>query len=150
MITERYQGDPRITIDQDGADLVFRAGQPVMDRGIENAVLISLLTEPGWPGNVLADTPSQKIGGRFLEATRQPITATALTDVRSAILSDLKWMVDDGLVEEIDAEVTNPEAKKLQVVIAVKPPGSDLQAFLLTNNGLLWTNQLIDPANERV
>ena len=149
MIIERYQGDPKVTIDEDGADLVFRAGQPVMDRGIENAVTLSLFTESGWVGNILADTPSQQIGGRFLEAARKPITVSALIDIRNAILSDLQWMIDIGLAEEIDAQASNPTERKLEVIVAVKPPGADIRAFLLTNNGLLWTNQVIDPAYER-
>jgi len=150
MVIERFQGDPRIVIDEDGADLDFQAGQPVMDRGIENSVLLSLFTESGWVGNTLAEKPSQKFGGKFLDAVKQPITATALNDIRNAALSDLNWMLETGLAEEIDISVTNPVSTRLKVLIVVKPPKSDLEVFLLTNNGLLWVSQTVDPANERL
>jgi len=150
MVIERFQGDPRLVIDEDGADLDFQAGQPVMDRGIENSVLLSLFTESGWVGNTLAEKPSQKFGGKFLDAVKQPITATALNDIRNAALSDLNWMLETGLAEEIDISVTNPVSTRLKVLIVVKPPKSDLEVFLLTNNGLLWVSQTVDPANERL
>ena len=150
MVIERYQGDPRIVIDEDGADLDIQAGQPVMDRGIENSVLLSLFTEADWIGNTLVDKPTQRFGGKFLKAVLQPITATALTDIRNAALSDLEWMIETGLAEEIDVNVRNPQSNKLKVLLVVKPPKSDLEVFLLTNNGLLWVSQTIDPANERL
>ena len=150
MVIERFQGDPRVVIDEDGAELEFQAGQPVMDRGIENAVLLSLFTASDWIGNTLAEKPAQKFGGKFLKSIKQPITASALADIRSAVLSDLKWMIDTGLAAEIDAQVTNPESTNLKVLLVVKPPKSELEVFLLTNNGLLWVSQTIDPANERL
>ena len=150
MVIERFQGDPRIVIDEDGAELEFQAGQPVMDRGIENSVLLSLFTSSDWIGNTLVDKPTQRFGGKFLASVDQPITATALTDIRNAILSDLNWMIETGLAEEIDVSVRNPQANKLKILVVVKPPKSDLEVFLLTNNGLLWVSQTVDPANERL
>ena len=150
MVIDRFQGDPRIVIDEDGADLEIQAGQPVMDRGIENSVLLSLFTASDWVGNTLVEKPTQKFGGKFLNAVKQPINATALTDIRNAVLSDLNWMIETGLAEDIDVQVTNPQATKLKVLLVVKPPKSDLEVFLLTNNGLLWVSQSIDPANERL
>ncbi len=149
-LINRFDGDPKITIDEDGADLVFQAGQPVMDRGIENAVILSLFTEADWIGNTLVTRPTQKFGGRFLKAIKQPITVSALNDIRSAALSDLNPLIEIGLFEEIDIAVRNPESKKLSVLIVVKPPSSDLEVFLLTNNGLLWTFQTVDPASARI
>jgi len=150
MVIDRFQGDPRVVIDEDGADLEIQAGQPVMDRGIENSVLLSLFTASDWVGNTLVEKPTQKFGGKFLNAVKQPITATALTDIRNAVLSDLNWMIETGLAEDIDVQVTNPQSTKLKVLLVVKPPKSDLEVFLLTNNGLLWVSQSIDPANERL
>lgn len=150
MVIERFQGDPRIVIDENGADLDFQAGQPVMDRGIENSVLLSLFTAGDWVGNTLVDKPTQKFGGKFLKSVDQPITASALTDIRNAVLSDLNWMLETGLAAELDVSVSNPQSTRLKVLVVVKPPKSDLEVFLLTNNGLLWTSQTVDPANERL
>jgi len=59
-------------------------------------------------------------------------------------------MIETGFAEDIDVQVTNPQSTKLKVLLVVKPPKSDLEVFLLTNNGLLWVSQSIDPANERL
>jgi hypothetical protein len=37
-----FQGDPRLFLDKNGAYIAFSGGQPVMDRGFENVVLILL------------------------------------------------------------------------------------------------------------
>jgi len=121
-----------------------------MDRGIENAAILSLFGSRSWPGNVLMDTPAQRIGGRFLEASSKPVTFSSLLDVRSAAIADLAWMVETGLAEDIDVEVTNPSGRAYQVVIAIKPPSDDIAVFLLTKNGMLWISQTIDPANMRL
>lgn len=149
-MADRFDGDPKITMEQEGAELEFQAGQPVMDRGIENAVLITLYTKPGWPGNALIDRPSQYLGGKFLEAVAKPVSLTAINDIRSAALSDLNWMIETKLAEEIDAIVTNPKSNEYEVTIAVKPPGSALQIVKITNNALLWIQQTIDPASGRL
>ena len=43
-MTDIYSGDPRIVLTADGADFDYIGGQPVMDQGVENLALISLLT----------------------------------------------------------------------------------------------------------
>ena len=48
MIYNRFQGDVAVSITEDGAKMKFINGQPVMDQGLENAVLISLFTKKGY------------------------------------------------------------------------------------------------------
>ena len=147
MATNRYEVDPRLTIDEDGADLEFVGGQPIMDAGLENAVLISLFTKD-WFGNVFFDDPNQRIGGRFLDSFDQPLSISAVESIRKAALSDLKWLIDEGIASAIEVTVTNPESKKISVVVLIKPPGKDIQALLLEKNGVNWINQILDPASE--
>ena len=69
MSFDAYQGDPKVFIDEDGAYLIFRNGQPVMDAGVENATIMSLLTEedPNWYGNILVEKNEEKIGSNSKE-----------------------------------------------------------------------------------
>lgn len=149
-MSDMYQGDPKLTLDENGADLTFKGGQPVMDQGLENAVLISLFSRKGWTGNVLVSDPNQKVGSDFEEKVNQSITISVLNDIRQAGIRALQWMIDSGLASNIEIEVTNPTAKNLRVVILIQPPGQDIKVLLLTKHGLNWLAQSLDPANLKV
>ena len=149
MATNRYEVDPRLTIDEDGSDLEFIGGQPVMDAGLENAILISLFTED-WFGNVFFNNPNHRVGGKFLSSLNQPLSISAVETIRKAALSDLNWLIVEKIASVVEVVVTNPEAKKISVVVLVKPPGKDVQALLLEKNGVNWVNQMIYPAYLKV
>jgi len=149
MATNRYEVDPRLTIDEDGSDLEFIGGQPVMDAGLENAILISLFTED-WFGNVFFNNPNHRVGGKFLYSLNQPLSISAVETIRKAALSDLNWLIVEKIASVVEVVVTNPEAKKISVVVLVKPPGKDVQALLLEKNGVNWVNQMIYPAYLKV
>ena len=72
-----YQGDPKIILTENGATLKFVGGQPVMDRGLENFALISLLTKTGWAGNFFIRAEADKIGSDFEEAALNTRTEAA-------------------------------------------------------------------------
>ena len=44
---DNFQGEPKIFVDKNGAFTKYKGGQPIMDAGLENTVLISLGTKPG-------------------------------------------------------------------------------------------------------
>jgi len=149
-MTDRFEVDPKLTLDENGADLTFEGGQPVMDAGLENAALISLLSEPGWFGNAFFDDPDERVGSRFLAETRKPLSIDSVNAIRKAALADLDWIVKSSLASEVQAIVRNPEAKKIETIVIIRPPGKDIQALVLEKNGINWINQTIDPANLRV
>lgn len=144
-----YQGDPKITLDQNGADIVWKSGQPVMDSGLENAVLIALFSAEDWFGNAYAQ-PSEAIGSKFYPETQKAITASQLGVIQAAAAADLKKLVDDGLIAEPEITVTNPRSNRLDVLIISRPPAEDAQAILLSRYGENWRIQTISPANQRV
>ena len=146
----RYQGDPRLVLTPNGSTLSFKGGQPVMDGGFENAVLISLFTRPGWVGNVLFDDPSQKIGSDFEEANELPITLQNNDKVREAAKRALANMETDNLVEKIDIEVSNPSGHIRQTTILITAPGGSIQELSVLKNGLNWLIQANDPAYKRI
>lgn len=151
-----FEGDPRVFMGENGSFLSWVGGQPVMDSGLENAVFISLFTtlEPrrsrlGWAGNYLYPNTDYHIGSRYIESTRQPITLSALNDIRQAGLDALAWMRTKQLVSDIQIDVTNPQGDQLRTEILIRPPDLPIQKLLLIKNGINWIYQIEDPANLR-
>lgn len=146
-MTTIFQGDPRIFITANGANMDFRGGQPVMDQGLENAAIISLFTKSGWVGNALFRDPAQHIGSDYEEAAKATITLTSLNDISDAAEKALQWMVDGGLASEIIVDVTNPSSSIIDTTILIKPVGADASELLVSKNGLNWVAQIKDPAH---
>lgn len=138
-----FQGDPRLVMTQNGTRLQFVGGQPLMDRGLENLVLISLFTHEGWCGNRLMKTP---IGSGFMPACNQPITRQSINRVRAAAEAAL---VNPAL-GRVAVTVTNPTGQQLRVHIVVEPPASNPQELVLTRNGANWYSQRTEPAYPQV
>jgi hypothetical protein len=138
-VNDRYSGDPRLTLSPAGADLTYRDGQPVMDAGLENYVLISLFTRPGWCGNVLL-SPEKRIGSDFEEACAHPITLTSLADIANAAERALR----SDYFPSVKVTVTNPRANWLSVVITLGG-----RTLTLDRRGMLWAMQADDPAHGR-
>jgi phage gp46-like protein len=132
MTPDPYSGDPRLTLSPAGADLTYKDGQPVMDAGLENYVLISLFTRPGWCGNVLLP-PASRIGSDFEETCARSITLSTLADIANAAERALR----SAYFPDIKVTVTNPRSNWLSIAIRL---GN--QAITLDRRGLLWLSQL--------
>lgn len=146
MATNLYQGDPALVLTERGSKLVFKGGQPVMDQGIENLVLISLFTRPGWIGNTLFQDPAQQLGSDFLDAANQSITVDSLNDIAQAA----ERALDDPVFGNVRVTVSNPKSQRINVIIRLEPPGQDSMDLLLEKNGLNWIFQALNPVNERI
>ncbi|HUX59717.1 MAG TPA: hypothetical protein VMV32_00280 [Ignavibacteriaceae bacterium] len=145
MNKNRFEGDPKIIVTQDGWDLQYKGGQPVMDQGIENIVTISLLTKEGWIGNIFL-TEKQKIGSRVRELAAGTITISKLNDIRQAAEKTL----DVDVFGNVISTVTNPVSSYVKLNILIQPKGSDIQELTLQKNGQNWINQAGDPAYRRI
>lgn len=143
-MSDIFQGDPRLFLNADGSSLIFRGGQPIMDKGLENFVLISLFTKKGWFGNSIV-RERYHIGSDFEEALNQPITIDSFNNIRIAAEKAL----DHPSIGKITVNVSNPINFRLDVLIRIEPPGQPEENFLLTKDGLNWFFQKIDPANEK-
>lgn len=146
-MVDRFQGDPKLTLTEDGSNMVYRGGQPEMDQGLENAILISLFTRRGWFGNHLFKRPEEKYGSDYELSNEQAITVSSLNENRMAAEKALQWMVDGGIFKEVNVRVVNPTANSKTIFILVSPPPRVLE---LSYNGVNWQLQIIDPANLRV
>ena len=148
MEIDRFQGDPKVTLGPNGSNLVYRGGQPEMDQGFENYVMISLFTEEGWFGNHLFKKPEQKIGSKFVEANNRAITVPSLNEVRIMGEAALRAMVDTGLADVVGLNVTNPTGNSKRIEIHII--GATERVFVVSANGTNWKLQEAYPAHERV
>jgi hypothetical protein len=115
-MTLGFDGDPKLYIGPDGADLNFSGGQPEMDTGYNNHVLISLFTAPGWGGNYLFVDPGQKIGSDFEETLNSPITARSMNTIRQSALNAIgndTGSVSAGVV------ISNPAGQQINVTVDI-------------------------------
>lgn len=150
MTFDRYQGDPRMVIDNDGSTISVKGGQPVMDQGLENVPLIDLFTAVGWWGNDLFPNEAQQIGSDFEEVAREAATLEGINNTEAAARRATQHMLDEGLASEVQVSARNPSGSAVDVGLLIQPPGKDLQALLATRHGSNWVAQVANPANERV
>lgn len=148
MTYDRTQGDPKITMGKDGADLTIKGGQPIMDSGLENAVMISLFSEAEWFGNAFFG--ASKIESKFYPLSLKAITLSRLAELEQAIKADLAPLVAKGVMSDPTVTVSNPTGSRLDVSITVHPPGADALTILLSRYGANWAVQTSNPANEKV
>jgi phage gp46-like protein len=141
MSTDRYSGDPRIILTANGADLDYRGGQPVMDRGLENCILISLFTREGWAGNAFLPT-ERRMGSDYEKTCRGAITLSKLADVENSA----ERALSSKAFGTVKAEASNPTADHLNVEVSVGSGG----ALSLTRERSLWAAQISDPASRRL
>jgi hypothetical protein len=140
-MTDIFQGDPRLFLTGNGSKLIFKAGQPIMDKGLENFVLISLFTRPGWFGNSFV-RERYHIGSEFENALNAPITVDSLNNIQIAAEKALA----SSKIGDIVVEVSNPINFRLDVKITITPPGLQPINFLLSKDGINWFFQKSDPA----
>ena len=144
-----FQGDPKIIITENGSDLVYKGGQPVMDKGLENYVILSLFTNE-WFANAFINNPDEQYISRLEDIANRPVTITTFNNIRQEVERLLKPMIDNKIASEIDVKVSNPRGKLLNIDIFIKRPGGDVGSLLLTKNGQNWIFQINDPAHGRI
>jgi len=150
MAYNKYEGDPRMILTENGSDLVFRGGQPVMDQGIENAPLIAWFTAEGWVGNLFLRDKNQKVGSDFEEIATGTITISRLVNIQNAGERAWQRLIDSGLAGSVIVRAQNPTGTRTDVAGLIEPPGKDLQILLATKHGANWIAQKDDPAYKRL
>lgn len=145
-----YDGEPRFILGANGVTIEFKGGQPVMDAGLENSVLFSLHTLPGWWGNYVIGQ-EHKIGeSDYDKLATQSITRTALLNGEKDARKALNWLISSGLATSIDVEITNYAGFGVKSAIDIhRGTGNDFSLLFLTN-GANWVRQMEDPASGRL
>lgn len=145
MTPNRFYGDPKLFLGQNGSSLVFKGGQPVMDGGLENQASISLFTSTGWWGNDLISDADKQIGSDFEETARGTITLQKLRDIEKSSVSALQYQA----YGDIEATAINQVSSRIDLLIRITSPGKDVEELRVTRNGQNWQNQAVDPAYEK-
>lgn len=148
-MTVLFEGDPKLFLDENGSSLKFVGGQPIIDGGLENAVLISLFTKQGWIGNTVFPDAAVHLGSDYENSFRKVITITTILDIKQAAERALQWMIDVGVASEIIVDVVNVQSYSIQTTITIKPPTLHIFDLILTRNGQNWVIQKNNPAYSR-
>ena len=131
-MTDQFDGDVAYILTQDGGQIVYTGGQPVMDAGgLENAVNISLFTGLGWWANALNENePDKQIGSDFEERARpQAINIAYLRDVEDAARDALQWMINQKIAQSIKAVATWPELNQVDLELLITKPDGETVIF---------------------
>ena len=127
-----YQGDPKLKISpySDGG-INYNYGQPDMDTGLENAVIISLGTKKGWWGNLLMQKETQKIGSDYDLLTHSIINSNQIKKIEDNAESSLNWMKSLNIIEKAESSVSNPQADRIENTIRIIKPFGLVDVFEL-------------------
>lgn len=147
---DRFQGDPKLILTEEGVDISYEGGQPVMDQGLENAAIMSLFVDGAWWGNDLFTDVNQHLGSDFEEATRGSITISSLVKIQKAGEKALGWMIDTGVAKSTTVVAKNTNGNQIEVEVTIEPPSRDTQVLLAEKHGANWVAQKDYPAHERV
>jgi len=138
-MTDIYQGDPKIYIDENGADFNYPGNvcQPEMEQGVENVAIISLFTDEAWAGNFYLKKKNKKIGSSYYKDSLRPITLSNIERLSKSTITAL----NDPIFKNVDSEITAISSGQLKNIITVEPPGQNLSEIILTKNGTNWILQ---------
>lgn len=146
----QFDGEPRLIMSANGTTIEIHGGQPVMDAGIENAVQISLFTDPGWFGNLYLD-PEYRVGdSTFGQVCEGTLTKTTFVQAENEAKRALKWLVSDGLASEIVASVANRQGIGVDSEVTIVRPSGDEETISHRKYGPNWIRQGEDPASARL
>lgn len=108
--------DLLLELSEAGPDLVLQGGDLAIDSGLSSAVLLSVFVDRrvapddlvppdddprGWP----LEPSGDRWGSRLWLLERAKGTGENVALARAAVLEALRWLVDDGIAEEVDARV---------------------------------------------
>lgn len=136
----RTQGDVKIFMLPGGMEIIYSGGQPLMDSGLENIVLIYLFTEPGWPMNKILPL-SEQIGSDFLLECRKPINITQIRKIEISAEAALAPIQDNGIGEISDLSVKMVSGVKIFLEFTISPPGATPEQIQLSGYGNNWAIQ---------
>jgi phage gp46-like protein len=135
-----FDVDPKLELEFDGSFLDVLGGQPIMDRTLWNATLISLNTrsDPAWPGNSLIDDPDEQVGSDFEANTEENLSVQMLNRTKGAAARALAWLKKEKLVDETVIEVINPKNHNLEITIEHVKDGAKILKMVLLKNETRW------------
>jgi phage gp46-like protein len=135
------EGDIYLFHTEDGGQISFENGMPIIDGGLETTVYISLFSSLGWWGNDISQT-SEQMNSQLETITTRTLTNQARLDAIEFTRQALQWMIDDNVAREIQIEATIISVSTLVIDIMITQPDFTL---ITTRYELNWDNELNDP-----
>lgn len=117
MITE---GDVWLQHTDDGGDIEFIAGQPVMDRGFGTAVYISLFSGDWW-GNAISEQ-DEKLDSELKSLYERNLDNRTRLDAEEYARKSLEWMKRLGIAMDVKVEASLPAVGWLGLSITITQP----------------------------
>lgn len=145
-----FDGEPRLCLVEGGTTWDVRGGQPVMDAGHENGVLISLLTKANWWGNYVLENKYRLPDSNFDNLMEGPIIRSTLIDSEKEVVRVLQYLVEQKVVSKITASIYLDSTGAPVANIEIHGIEGTIETFYLRKHGLNWIRQVTDPAHARL
>jgi len=133
-----YEGDVKLVQTDDGGDIEFVAGQPVMDQGLETAVYISLFSGDWW-GNTISEQ-NEKLNSELEELYNRNLSNQTRLDAEEYVRKALEWMISLGIAKRIDVSASLPTPGWLGLEITIIEPNGSEQNLRYSIN---WAKQRV-------
>jgi phage gp46-like protein len=147
-MTNNFQGDLMLIETPDGGDCVFADGLISADPAFGTAVYISLFggnkddagavkNKNTWWGNTLQGvSENEKIVSRFQNFIHvMPMTVKNIKDARDMASLDLKWIIDEGIADEIIVDTRSEGINRLRLFLKATKAGKNI---FESEYGVLW------------
>jgi len=133
-----YEGDVKLIQTDDGGDIEFIAGQPVMDQGLETAVYISLFSSDWW-GNAISEQ-NEKLESKLEDIYNRNLSNQTRLDAEEYVRKALEWMIRLGIAKRIDVSASLPTPGWLGLEITIIEPNGSEQNLRYSIN---WAKQRV-------
>ena len=123
-----------ITDQGDGGEFTLEGGDLKQDGTILSALYLSLFNGDAYY-NVFSDYPTNR---EFEDALSLPVTIQNLQKVETLANNALKWLLDDGVADNITISARGDADEKINVEITVTEPDGTTGQYDIT-----WQNEKI-------
>lgn len=127
--------EPLLIMTGSGLGLYSENGQMLSEDQIFNCVTMLLFAgSNNYHHDVFLKNQNWKFRGNYEATVRKPITMQMLSDLGSAVESDLKPLIDDKIITELDSVSKNPNGKRIDTIITFVYNGKRLSKTVVFQN----------------
>lgn len=144
---EEFQGDVLLTDDLDGGIISIENGLIMPDRGFSTAMYLSIFggnsddsgkvdTSSTWWGNRMRGTrANERMISKFQALIKVlPLTSKNLVLAQEAVASDVDWMKQEGIADEINVDVSAVDNHRVSITVIIKKNGELIEKGNYTAN----------------
>lgn len=120
-----YQGDIKLFPTANGNQVVFQKGQPIMEQGLGNAVLLSWMLGDNWT-NAVSPALGQYNSEVWSILNRYTHNRGDELRLVDAFTDSLGWMIRENLLTEVNVTVTPVSLYSLSVKLELVQPNDNV------------------------